>query len=170
MGRDCFSFLEGEAKVWYRGFLYSDHDLTTKEEFVKVTCMWFGSREDVVGYVEYVERFEKLKSLTSILNPLLPKSYYVSSFISGLKDDNRLTLKILRLTTMIHAFDQAKWQEKSSLEIKSKNIFISRMPSSFNGSRPPSNLFFLNLTYKEWFTSGEKNNICLKQSMNKGED
>jgi len=62
----------------------------------------------VVGYVEYVERFEELKSLTSILNPLLPKSYYVSSFISGLKDDNRLILKILRLTTMIHAFDQAK--------------------------------------------------------------
>jgi len=30
--------------------------------------------------------------------------------------------------------------------------------------------FFFNLTYKEWFTSGEKNNICLKQSMNKGED
>jgi 5-methylcytosine-specific restriction endonuclease McrBC GTP-binding regulatory subunit McrB len=91
---------------------------------------------------EFVERFEELKSLMSILNPSLSKSYYVSSFISGLENDNMPILKILRLTTIIYAFDQARWQEKSSLEIISKNIFISRMPSSFNGSRPPSNLFF----------------------------
>jgi hypothetical protein len=57
---------------------------------------------------EYVERFEELKYLMSILNPSLPKSYYVSSFISGLKNDNRPTLKILRLTTIIYAFDQAR--------------------------------------------------------------
>ena len=80
---------------------------------------------------EFVERFEELKSLMSILNPSLPKSYYVSSFISGLKNDNRPILKILRLTTIIYAFDQARWQEESSLEITSKNIFISRIPSSF---------------------------------------
>jgi hypothetical protein len=43
----------------------------------------------------------------STLNLSLPESYYISSFINGLKDDTKLTLKILTPAALIQAFDQA---------------------------------------------------------------
>jgi hypothetical protein len=36
---------------------------------------------------DYIERFEELRSLMNALNPSLTESYYISSFISGLKED-----------------------------------------------------------------------------------
>jgi len=42
----------------------------------------------------------------STLNLSLSESYYISSFINGLKDDIKLTLKILK-PALIQAFDQA---------------------------------------------------------------
>jgi hypothetical protein len=47
---------------------------------------------------DYVEKFEELKSL---MNASLLESYYVSGFISGLKDDIKLMLKIRRPITLI---------------------------------------------------------------------
>jgi hypothetical protein len=35
----------------------------------------------------YMEKFEVLKSLMTVMNTNLPESYYVSSFVSGIKDD-----------------------------------------------------------------------------------
>jgi hypothetical protein len=63
----------------------------------------FNKLEQEKGTDEYIER---LKSLMKTLNPMLPESYYVSSFISGLKE--KIKLKILKPTTLIQAFDQAK--------------------------------------------------------------
>jgi hypothetical protein len=34
-----------------------------------------------------MEKFEVLKSLMTVMNTNLPESYYVSSFVSGIKDD-----------------------------------------------------------------------------------
>jgi len=72
---------------------------------------------------EYVERFEELKSLMNSLNPSLPESYYVSSFISGLREDIKPMLKILRLTTLMQAFEQAKWQEESNNAMDKRSLF-----------------------------------------------
>jgi hypothetical protein len=89
------------------------------EEFSRVICSRFGSREDIVeefnkltqegGIEEYVERFDELKSLMHSLNSLLPELYYISSFISGLKEDIKPMLKILKPGALMVAFDQAKW-------------------------------------------------------------
>lgn len=54
---------------------------------------------------EYVEKFKELKS---------PESYYISSFVSGLKEDIKPMLKILKPMALTIAFEQAKWQQESN--------------------------------------------------------
>jgi hypothetical protein len=78
------------------------------------------------GIEEYVERFEELKSLMHSLNSLLPESYYISSFISGLKEDIKPMLKILKPGTLMTTFDQAKWREESNNVLARKNKFMAR--------------------------------------------
>lgn len=47
-----------------------------------------------------MEKFKELQSLMSVLNPSLPKAYYVSSFISVLNKDIKPMLRIFKLTTL----------------------------------------------------------------------
>lgn len=61
-----------------------------------------------------IERFEELESLMTVMNPALPESYYISNFISWLKDDVKLMLKILKPSSLMQAFEEAKWQEESN--------------------------------------------------------
>ena len=66
--------------------------------------MEFGSKKDVVEEFnrlvqdkiveECMEKFEELKSLMNVFDPSLPESYYISTFLSGLKGDIRPMLKI----------------------------------------------------------------------------
>ena len=133
-------YLEGKSEIWFEGILLGNNDLTNWKELAKALCMRFGSHSDVVeefnkleqekGTDEYIER---LKSLMKTLNPMLPESYYVSSFISGLKEE--IKLKILKPTTLIQAFDQAKWHEKSIVAVVRRNIIAPRISSSFNNER-----------------------------------
>ena len=70
--------------------------------------MRFDNKEDVVeefnklaqnkNMEEHVKKFKELKSLMNALNPL---AYYILIFLSGLKDDIRSTLKILKPATLI---------------------------------------------------------------------
>lgn len=81
-------------------------------------CVRFGSRDDIVkkfnklvqerNVDDDVEKFEELKSLMSVLNLSLLESYYVSSFISGLKDDINPMLKILKPLNVLIAFEWVK--------------------------------------------------------------
>lgn len=54
-----------------------------------------------------------IKSLKNLIfndfdaNPYLSKAYFISSFISGLKE-----LKILKATSLNQVFDEANWQEE----------------------------------------------------------
>jgi hypothetical protein len=89
------------------------------------------------GIEEYVERFEELKSLMHSLNSLLPESYYISSFISGLKEDIKPMSKILKSVKLMTTFDQAKWQKESNSVLAKKNKFMPR-PAALG--RPIGNL------------------------------
>jgi len=84
------------------------------------------------GVKEYVERFEELKSLMNALNPPLLESNYISNFISGIKDDIKPMLKILKLTILMWVFDQVEWQEESNNALAKKNRFIPRTAPSYN--------------------------------------
>ena len=128
--------MESKADVWFEGFARGNESLIDWEEFSQSICRRFGNKKDVVeefnkllqdrGVKEYVERFEELKSLMNSLNPSLPESYYVSSFISGLREDINPMLKILRPTTLMQAFEQTKWQEESNNAMDKRSLFSPR--------------------------------------------
>lgn len=59
---------------------------------------------------EYVEKFEELRVLMAAANPYLSESYYISSFISGLKKEIKPMLRILEPQTLYNAFEQARGQ------------------------------------------------------------
>jgi hypothetical protein len=129
-------YLEGKAEIWFEGYMCGVEGVVDEEEFSRAICSRFGNRTDIVeefnklmqeGDVdEYVKRFEELKSLMHSLNSLLPESYYISSFISGLKEDIKPMLKILKPVTLMIAFDQAKWQEESNNVLARNNKFMPR--------------------------------------------
>ena len=48
-----------------------------------------------------------------IRDPHLSESYFVSSFISGIKEEIKPMVKMLKPTTLIEAFEIAEWQEQS---------------------------------------------------------
>ena len=65
-----------------------------------------------VGSVrEYQDRFEELRSLMLILQPTLTERYFVSNFISGLKDELRLMVKMMMPATVKEAAEKARLQE-----------------------------------------------------------
>ena len=68
---------------------------------------------------EYEEKFEELKTLMLTRNPKFDKSYFVSNFISGLKDEIKPMVKMFKPQTLLKAFEVAKLQE-CFLEIQSK--------------------------------------------------
>lgn len=102
--------------------MVSNGDVVNQEEFTKRIYLRFGATEDVVyefnklsqekEIKDYIQKFEELRSLMTAMNPTsLPKSYYISSFISGLKDDVKPMLNILEPSSLIQAFEQEKQQE-----------------------------------------------------------
>jgi len=109
------NFGSDKIEVWYKGFLYGEKYLVRWEDFTKALCMWFGNMKDVVEKFnklvqekeveEYVDRFDELKSLMCALNPFILEVYYISSFLSGLKEYIRPILKILKPATPMQDFD-----------------------------------------------------------------
>ena len=77
----------------------------------------------------YQERFESLKSLVLAKNKHLTEQYFVDSFLSGLKDEIKITVQMFGPKTLSHAFSLAKLQE-AALENAKKN----RLPTKFNNS------------------------------------
>ena len=75
---------------------------------------------------EYQIRFEELKSLLIISHPTLDKSYFVSSFISGLNDELRPTVKMMQPTTVKQAAEKSKLQELALEAIFRKHRVIPK--------------------------------------------
>jgi hypothetical protein len=76
----------------------------------------------------------------SALDPYLIESYYVSSFISGLKDDIKLMLKILKPAKVLMAFELARWQEESNNALARKTRSLQRINIPINSDRVTSNV------------------------------
>jgi len=81
-------------------------------DFVKKLCVRFGERNiaDVIkefnklekegSVTGYQEKFEELRALMWNAQPTLIDQHFVSSFISGLKDELRSMVKIMMPTTV----------------------------------------------------------------------
>ncbi|XP_027102590.1 uncharacterized protein [Coffea arabica] len=123
-------FLEGKADNWFQGVKLAIPGLNW-EEFSELLCERFSGKGSLdiveefnklqqVGTVEeYEEKFEELKTLMLTKNPRLDESYFVSSFISGLKEEIKPMVKMFRPQTLTKAFEVAELQEYA-LEVQCK--------------------------------------------------
>ncbi|XP_027088658.1 uncharacterized protein [Coffea arabica] len=144
-------YLEGRADKWFQGVKLEKPGITWRM-FEELLYKIFDNRngKDVVeefnklqqarNVEEYQERFEELKTLMMIKNPHLDEEYFISSFISGLKDEIKTMIRMLRPTTLSQTFEMATLQEdalrlqtrtsKDGWKTIPKNIFgISRNSS-----------------------------------------
>nr|XP_027081138.1 uncharacterized protein LOC113703854 [Coffea arabica] len=124
-------YLEGRADKWFQG-VKIEKPMLSWEEFVDLLCRRFNDRtcRDIVeefnklqqiGNVEeYQEKFEELKALMMMTNRNMDETYFISSFISGLKEEIKPMIKMLKPATLAEAFELSQWQEYS-LKLQNKS-------------------------------------------------
>ncbi|KAL4310801.1 hypothetical protein GQ457_01G015560 [Hibiscus cannabinus] len=123
-------YLIGGAETWYDGYAMQKTKLTWRE-FISDLCHRFSDKlhTDVIdefnklvqktSVEEYQTKFEELQPLMLQINPSLDEEYFVSSFISGLKDELKHRVKVHEPRTVTDAFRKAMLYELS-LEIDAK--------------------------------------------------
>ena len=114
-------YLNDAGNAWFQGWI------RTKEgcrwaKFVEDPCERFGD-QNMLDEVEfnklqqegtvqtYQSKFEEVKSLMIILYPYLTEGYFISSFVSGLSEELRLTVKMQQPRTVKQAAECARLQE-----------------------------------------------------------
>lgn len=71
--------------------------------------------------IKYPEKFESLKTLMLVKNPRLPKDYFIPSFVSGLKEKLKPTVRMMKPHTLMEVFEVAMLLEQS-LELSSRKF------------------------------------------------
>lgn len=89
-------YLEDKAEIWYQSLKmvrgkvsWSEFSEAVIKRFGEKGCIdeveKFNKLQQLGSVLEYQERFEELRSLMICKDSKLSESYYISSFISGLK-------------------------------------------------------------------------------------
>lgn len=118
-------YINGKAEFWWRGTGCNANTLPWHQFCRMVTDRFNTTSEyEVVGQfhnlkqvgtvVDYVDRFEELVSMVKRANPSLNEHYYISSFISGLKDHIQYPLQCHQPTTLSQAYWYAKRLEQAN--------------------------------------------------------
>nr|XP_027093534.1 uncharacterized protein LOC113713927 [Coffea arabica] len=114
--------LEGKADLWYQNFK-KDRGIVHWKDFSLEVCRRFSTVGEADAVEEfsklsqsstvlaYQEKFEELRSIVMIQVPELTESYYISSFLSGLRGEIKSAVKMHRPDTLQAAFEMARWQE-----------------------------------------------------------
>ncbi|KAL4278717.1 hypothetical protein GQ457_03G025020 [Hibiscus cannabinus] len=123
-------YLVGRAETWFDGYIMQKNHLTW-QEFVSDICHRFTDKlhADVIeefnklhqtsSVEDYQERFEALQPFMLQLNAQLGEAYFVSSFISGLKDDIRHKVRVHAPQTLADACRKTKLYELAmEIEVK----------------------------------------------------
>ncbi|KAL4348542.1 hypothetical protein GQ457_17G027610 [Hibiscus cannabinus] len=156
--------LEGKAETWFDGYIiFCDRAYTDIiEEFNKLV------QRTTVD--EYQERFEELKPYIIQQNPYQEETYFVSSFLSGLKEELRYRVKINQPGSLNEAYRLAKLHELA-LELETKRLkpktYLHNPQSSFqktwsvsaNNQPKPTNQ---NNTKQSLLEYRRANNLCFK--------
>ncbi|XP_026378286.1 uncharacterized protein LOC113272700 [Papaver somniferum] len=131
-------YLEGKADIWFQDY-HIGKEILVWDAFQKAICLRFQEldHDDIVGefnklcqmgtVLEYQEMFEELKALMLAKNKHLTEEYFISSFISELKDELRIAVQMFSPTTLDKAIYLARMQEVL-LESTSKRARSSRFP------------------------------------------
>ncbi|KAL4379604.1 hypothetical protein GQ457_02G023110 [Hibiscus cannabinus] len=142
-------YLTGRAEVWFDGYIMQKNRATW-HEFVADLCHRFCDKEhsDVIEEFnkllqkstvdEYQERFEELQPFMLQHNAHLGEDYFISSFISGLKEELKHKVKVHEPKTLADACRKAKLYELAT-EIEAKkyryNYKGNNMGNSSMGKR-----------------------------------
>ena len=115
-------YVEEKSEIWFESYMCNRESVVNWDEFSRAVCNRFGNKDDVVeefnklvhesSVNEYVKKFEELKSFMHDLNSLLPKFF---SFVSGLKEDLKHMLKILKPISLMTSFKQAKCRKNQTM-------------------------------------------------------
>jgi hypothetical protein len=129
-------YLQGRAEYWWRGTGCNPHTLLW-HHFYRVLGDRFNqtSEYEIIGQfhdlkqtgsvMEYVDKFEEMLSQVRRYNPSLNDAYYISTFISGLKEYIQCHLQCHRPTALSHAYWYAKRLEQANLQPKKNATFIN---------------------------------------------
>ncbi|KAL4351501.1 hypothetical protein GQ457_06G016560 [Hibiscus cannabinus] len=143
-------YLQGKAEVWFDGYMMHKHRATW-HEFVVDLCHRFFDKEfsDVIEefnklfqqttFDDYQTKFEELKPFMLQHNSHLEETYFVSSLISGLKDEIKHRVKVHEPTSLTDAYRKARLYELA-LEVegrKPKTSYIYTSPNFTNSNPKP---------------------------------
>ncbi len=70
---------------------------------------------------EYQEQFEDLRSKLLSTESQFASDYFLSSFLSGLKEEVRTTVKMMKPNSLMQAFELAKLQEQNLAAVTRRN-------------------------------------------------
>ncbi|KAL4348329.1 hypothetical protein GQ457_17G014550 [Hibiscus cannabinus] len=117
-------YLEGRAEIWFDGYIMQKHRATW-HEFTADLCHRFSDKNcsDIIeefnkliqkGSVEdYQGKFEERKPYMLLYNVSLEEGYFVSSFVSGLKEELKHRVKVHEPKSLAEAYRQTKLHELS---------------------------------------------------------
>ncbi|XP_039019648.1 uncharacterized protein LOC120151187 [Hibiscus syriacus] len=162
-------YLTGKAEIWFDGYIMQKHHVTW-HEFEADLCHRFCDKAfaDIVeeftklvqkGSVEeYQDIFEELQPHMLLQNPTLGEEFFVSLFLSGLRDDIKHRVKALDHKTLSEAYRQAKLYELS-VEFESKRMRPTFRNPSYPNSLPISKPTQLPIPQKSSPTLPPKQNL-----------
>ncbi|XP_039027637.1 uncharacterized protein LOC120161466 [Hibiscus syriacus] len=170
-------YLTRKAKIWFDGYIMQKHHVTW-HEFEADLCHRFSDRSfyDIVeeftkltqkGSIEdYQERFEELQPHMLLQNPTLSEDFFVSLFISGLRDDIKHRVKALDPKNLSEACKQAKLYELS-VEFENRRLRPSfkspPYPNPINTPKPNSvPLPIKSSPNSNLIDYGRQHNLCFK--------
>jgi hypothetical protein len=108
-------YISGKAEFWWRGTGCNASTLPW-HHFCRLASDRFNvvSEYDIVGQfhnlkqtgtvLDYVEKFEEMVSMVKRHNPSLTDNYFISSFISGLKDNVQYHVQCHKPTILSQAY------------------------------------------------------------------
>ncbi|KAK3230913.1 hypothetical protein Dsin_002794 [Dipteronia sinensis] len=86
--------------------------------------------------VDYQDRFEEIRPKLTAKNLGLSEEFFLSSFVSGLKDEIRHPVRVFKSTSIHHAIELARLQE-ASLELKKLKPWSNKFNHTVNTHTNP---------------------------------
>lgn len=117
-------YLEGKADIWFQSVKAMKGNICWEqlsemmiqrfaEKLLRDEVEAFNKLQQISSVLEYQEQFEELKTRMLVRDPRLPESYFISSFISGLKEDIKPIVKMMKPGTLLETFEIAQLQEQA---------------------------------------------------------
>ncbi|XP_070022047.1 uncharacterized protein [Nicotiana sylvestris] len=85
---------------------------------------------------DYLVKFDDLKAQMIVRNPALNDAHFLSSFVGGLKDEIKYSVKLFKPKTLSCAIEQARMQERAIEAALKKNQPVAKVTTAAKASVP----------------------------------